>query len=237
MGRRLSIVIPVYNERPTLARVVEAVSAVEIDAEKEVIAVDDGSTDGSSQLLADIAGKHPEVRAIYHARNCGKGAALRTGFRHATGDFVIIQDADLECDPRNYPRLLEPLFEGRADVVYGSRFIYATERRVLPLWHTLGNRCLTMLSNVFTNLHLTDMETGFKVFRRDVIQRLELVEDRFGFEPEVTAKLARIGARIYEIPIEYQGRTVAEGKKIGWKDAVRTVYCIVKFGLARRPRR
>ena len=228
----LSVVIPIYNERATLAEVMESVHAIEI--KKEIIAVDDGSTDGSRELLKALAEKYPGVVALYHERNRGKGAALRTGFRHANGDFVICQDADLECDPQNYPQLLKPLLDGRADVVYGSRFIYTHERRVARFWHVLGNRVLTTLSNVFTNLNLTDMETGYKVFRREVIQSIEVEEDRFGFEPEVTAKIATLGLRVYEVPISYEGRTVADGKKIGWRDAIRTVYCIVKYGLRRR---
>ena len=228
----LTVVIPIYNERATLAEVMESVHAIEI--KKEIIAVDDGSTDGSRELLKALAEKYPDVRALYHERNRGKGAALRTGFRHANGDFVICQDADLECDPQNYPQLLKPLLDGRADVVYGSRFIYTHERRGARFWHVLGNRVLTTLSNVFTNLNLTDMETGYKVFRREVIQSIEVEEDRFGFEPEVTAKIATMGLRVYEVPISYEGRTVADGKKIGWRDAIRTVYCIIKYGLRRR---
>jgi len=235
MSYRLSVVIPVYNERPTLARVVEAVDAV--DVPKEIIAVDDGSTDGSRELLGELAEKFPNVVAIYHDRNRGKGAALRTGFARATGDFVIMQDADLECDPQNYPRLLKPFLEDGADVVYGSRFVYPEDRRVDSFWVARANKVLTTLSNLFTDLNLTDMETGYKVFRREVIQRIRIEEDRFGFEPEITAKIARMGLVIYEVPISYQQRrTTSEGKKIGWKDGVSTLWCIVKYGLRRHRR-
>jgi glycosyltransferase involved in cell wall biosynthesis len=229
---RLSVVIPIYNEQATLRQIIERVQAVEIP--KEIIAIDDGSTDGSREILQEISRESPNLLALYHDKNRGKGAALRTGLAHATGDFVVVQDADLEYDPHNYVQLLKPLIEHRADVVYGSRFISGEERRILFFWHALANRLLTTLSNMFTNLNLSDMETCYKIFRREVIQSLTLEEDRFGFEPEVTAKVAKLGVRIYEVGISYHGRTYVEGKKIGWKDAFRTIYCIVKYGVRRK---
>jgi len=228
---RLSVVIPIFNERSTLRNIIRQVEAVEIA--KEIIAVDDGSSDGSREVLKQLEVEHSSLIAIYQEKNRGKGAALRTGFSRATGDFVIVQDADLEYDPQNYKQLLKPLIEGRADVVYGSRFISGQERRVLFFWHSIGNFLLTGLSNMFTNLNLTDMETCYKAFRREVIQAIELEQNRFGFEPEVTAKIAKMGARVYEVGISYHGRTYEEGKKIGWKDALQSVYCIVKYGLKR----
>ncbi len=230
---RLSVVIPIYNERATLRAIIRQVDTVEIS--KEIIAVDDASTDGSREVLKELEHECSHLVAIYHDKNLGKGAALRTGFRHATGDFVIVQDADLEYDPQNYMQLLKPLIEGRADVVYGSRFISGQERRVLFFWHSVGNLFLTILSNMFTDLNLTDMETCYKAFRREIIQAIALEQDRFGFEPEVTAKVAKMGARLYEVGISYHGRTYAEGKKIGWKDGLQSVYCIVKYGLQRAP--
>jgi glycosyltransferase involved in cell wall biosynthesis len=198
----------------------------------EVIVVDDGSTDGTRELLADVS--DPMVRVILHERNQGKGAALRTGFAAASADYVIVQDADLEYDPAEYGELMAPLEDGRADVVYGSRFVSSRPHRVLYFWHSLGNRLLTLLSNMFTDLNLTDMETCYKAFRREVIQAIDIQEDRFGFEPEVTAKLARQRLRIFEVGISYSGRTYADGKKIGWKDGVRAVSCIVKYSAVGR---
>jgi glycosyltransferase involved in cell wall biosynthesis len=235
---RLSVVIPVYNERATLERLVARVRAVPLDPPPEIILVDDCSTDGTREVLEGLEGD-PHTRVLYHERNRGKGAALRTGFQAATGDVVIVQDADLEYDPMEYPRLLAPIEEGKADVVYGSRFKGGEVTRVLYFWHSVGNRFLTLLSNVATNLNLTDMEVCYKVFPREVIQSLDLKEDRFGFEPEVTAKIARYRRpdgsrlRIYEVGISYAGRTYEEGKKIGWKDGVRALWCIVKYNLAR----
>ena len=194
----------------------------------EIVIVDDFSTDGTRSILEDL-GKLPGVRIVLHEHNRGKGAALRTGFHHATGDVILIQDADLEYDPADYPKLLQPILDGRADVVYGSRFIGGDCHRVLYFWHSVGNRVLTLLSNMFTDLNLTDMETCYKVFRREVLQSLNLVEDRFGFEPEVTARLAALRCRIYEVGISYSGRTYEEGKKIGWRDGLRAIWCIVKF--------
>jgi glycosyltransferase involved in cell wall biosynthesis len=228
---KLSIVIPCYNEVATLRAVVDRVRAAPIEC-KEIIIVDDCSTDGTQALLrAEIA---PLVdRVLYHAFNRGKGAALRTGFAQATGDVVIVQDADLEYDPAEYPRLLRPILEGRADVVFGSRFAGGEAHRVVYFWHMVGNKFLTLVSNMATNLNLTDMETCYKVFRREILQQITLEEDRFGFEPEITAKVAKLNCAIYEVGISYYGRTYAEGKKIGWKDGVRALYAIVKYNLFR----
>ncbi len=231
---RLSVVIPVFNEIATLEEIVRRVRAVELPPPfvgKELLLVDDGSTDGTRDLLPKLEAAHDDVRVILHERNQGKGAALRTGFQAATGEVVIVQDADLEYDPNEYPRLLEPIADGRADVVYGSRFIGGESHRVLYFWHTVGNRVLTLLSNMMTDLNLTDMETCYKVFRREVIQDVLIEENRFGFEPEVTAKIAKKGVRIYEVGISYSGRTYEEGKKIGWRDGVRALWCIAKYNL------
>jgi glycosyltransferase involved in cell wall biosynthesis len=223
---KLSVVIPVYNEVKTIKEIVSRVQAV--DLEKEIVIVDDWSTDGTRELLQEITLSHENIRVLYHDRNQGKGAALRTGFAGATGDIVIIQDADLEYDPREYPVLLEPILDGRADIVYGSRFL-GGPHRVLFFWHYLGNKFLTLLSNALTNLNLTDMETCYKVFRREVLNDIQLKSNRFGFEPEFTAKIAKKGFRIYETSISYSGRTYAEGKKIGWKDGVKAIVAIIWF--------
>ena len=223
---QISVVIPVYNEVSTIREIVVRVQAVDLN--KEIIIVDDGSTDGTRELLQEIPLSHENVRVLYHDRNQGKGAALRTGFEAATGDIVIIQDADLEYDPREYPVLLEPILDGRADIVYGSRFL-GGPHRVLFFWHYLGNKFLTLLSNALTNLNLTDMETCYKVFRREVLSDIQLKSNRFGFEPEFTAKIAKKEFRIYETSISYSGRTYAEGKKIGWKDGVKAIFAIIWF--------
>ena len=224
----LSVVIPVYNERDTVEELVRRVLAVTI--EKEIVLVNDGSSDGTREVLAALEGK-PGFRVIHHARNQGKGAALRSGFAAASGDVVLVQDADLEYDPEDYHRLLQPIAAGRADVVLGSRFIGGGPHRVLYYWHYVGNRVLTTLSNVFTNLNLSDMETCYKVFRREVLEGLEIEESRFGFEPEIVAKVARGRWRVYEVGVSYSGRTYNEGKKIGWRDGVRAVWCILKYNL------
>ncbi|MFM8382792.1 MAG: glycosyltransferase family 2 protein [Actinomycetota bacterium] len=229
--RCLSVVIPCFNEERTIRTLIDQVLRSSVVA--EVVVVDDGSTDGSRTELAGL--DDPRVRVILHERNQGKGAALRTGFAHATADFVVVQDADLEYDPAEYPVLLEPLLDDRADVVFGSRFLSGRPHRVLYFWHSMGNKFLTLLSNMFTDLNLTDMETCYKCFKREVIQSIEIEEDRFGFEPEITAKLAAAKFRIFEVGISYSGRTYDEGKKINWKDGVRAVYCIVKYSnLGRR---
>ena len=224
---KLSVVMPVYNERPTITAMVERVLAVPIEI--ELLCVDDGSSDGSREILGDLEKKYPQLRVFLQPRNMGKGAALRRGIAEATGDFVVIQDADLEYDPADYPRLLEPLLAGKADVVYGSRFMGGRPHRVLYFWHSVGNSLLTLVSNCVTNINLTDMETCYKVFRREVIQSIPIEEDRFGFEPEITVKVARRKLRIYEVGISYSGRTYEEGKKIGWKDGVRAFYCLLKY--------
>jgi Glycosyltransferases involved in cell wall biogenesis len=225
----LSVVIPVYNEVDTIREIHARVRAVDID--KEIVLVDDGSTDGTREILRGMSDDTTKV--VLHERNMGKGAALRTGFRNVTGDIVIIQDADLEYDPSQYPKLLQPILEGKADVVYGSRFVSADYRRVLYFWHMLGNRFLTLLSNMFTNLNLTDMESGYKVFRWEVLEKITIEENRFGFEPEITAKIAKLNVRIYETGISYSGRTYKEGKKIGWKDGFSAIRCILKYNLLR----
>ena len=226
---KLSVVIPIYNERATLRYVVERVLAVPL--ELEVLCVDDGSQDGSREILAELQTEHPQVQVFLQPRNIGKGAALRQGIQHATGEFVVIQDADLEYDPADYPLLLEPLIQGKADVVYGSRFLGAAPHRVLYFWHSVGNRVLTLFSNCLTNINLTDMETCYKAFRREVIQSIPIEEDRFGFEPEITVKVAKRRLRIYEVGISYWGRTYEEGKKIGWRDGVRALWCLMKYSL------
>ena len=228
---KLSIVIPCYNEAGTIRSIVERVRAAPV-ADKEIIVVDDCSRDGTRDILRlQIA---PLVdRIIYHDTNQGKGAALRTGFAAATGDAVIVQDADLEYDPQEYPKLLKPLVDGRADVVFGSRFSGGEAHRVVYFWHMVGNKLLTLLSNMATNINLTDMETCYKVFRREVLQKITIEENRFGFEPEITAKVARLGVPIYEVGISYYGRTYAEGKKIGWRDGFRALWAIVKYNFLR----
>jgi len=226
---KISVVMPIYNERATLREVVRRVLAVSLDLEP--ICVDDCSTDGSREILAELQEEHAGIRVILQPKNMGKGAALSEGIRQASGDFVIIQDADLEYDPAEYPLLLEPLIQGKADVVYGSRFMGGRPHRVLYFWHRVGNWILTMLSNAITNLNLSDMETCYKAFRRETIQSIHLEENRFGFEPEITVKVAKRRLRVYEVGISYSGRTYSEGKKIGWKDGVRALWCLTKYGL------
>jgi glycosyltransferase involved in cell wall biosynthesis len=225
---QLSIVIPCFNEKNTLEKVIARVKSIPVKS--EIIIVDDFSTDGTRELLENGLGAKVD-KAVYHNKNQGKGAALRTGFAHAIGDCVIVQDADLEYDPHDIPMLLQPILEGKADVVYGSRFMGGRPHRVLYFWHYVGNKFLTLLSNMFTNLNLTDMETCYKLFKRDVIQSIKIEENRFGFEPEITAKVSRLKCRVYEVGISYYGRTYEEGKKIGWKDGVRAIYCILKYGI------
>ncbi len=231
---KLSIIIPAYNEERTIHLILQKINRIKLinAIEKEVIIVNDCSTDKTAETTKKILSEYPYMRLVEHEVNKGKGAAIHTGIKEAIGDFVIVQDADLEYDPEEYNILLKPIVDGFADVVYGSRFIGGNPHRILFFWHSIGNKILTMLSNMFTNLNLTDMETCYKLFRADVIKNISLNENRFGFEPEVTAKISRIKEiRIYEVGISYYGRTYAEGKKISWKDGVRAIYCILKYGL------
>jgi len=224
----LSVVIPVFNEQATIREIVRNVCAQR--PVQEVIIVDDCSTDGTAKLADDIATENPGVLVVHHPVNCGKGAALRTGFALAKAQYVVVQDADLEYNPEEYHKLLAPLLANKADVVFGSRFLGGGATRVLYFWHSVGNRVLTLLSNMFTNLNMTDMETCYKVFRREIIQGVTIQENRFGFEPEIVAKIRRVhGIRIYEVPISYYGRTYAEGKKISWRDGIRALWCIIKY--------
>jgi glycosyltransferase involved in cell wall biosynthesis len=231
----LSIIVPCYNEEKTIERVLDTVLRVQLPLKKEIVVVDDCSKDNSYKILLSYAKKHPQVSVLHHQKNQGKGAALRTGIQKATGDFIIIQDADLEYDPNEYTLLLRPILEGHADVVYGSRFMGGKPHRILFFFHSIGNKLLTFLSNMTTNLNLTDMETCYKLFRAEHLKKIKLTENRFGFEPEVTAKISRIPhIRIYEVGISYYGRTYAEGKKINWKDGVRAIYVILKYGVFKR---
>jgi glycosyltransferase involved in cell wall biosynthesis len=237
MSKKLSVIIPAYNEEATILRVIENVNSVNLVAgvEKEIIVVNDCSRDGTKQVVENYLHHNMSagIRLLSHEVNKGKGAALHTGIKHATGDFVIVQDADLEYDPREFNLLLQPILDGFADVVYGSRFIGGNPHRILFFWHSIGNKFLTFFSNMFTNLNLTDMETCYKMFKREIIQSIDLKENRFGFEPEVTAKIARLpGIRIYEVGISYYGRTYKEGKKIGWRDGFRAIWCIVRYSFS-----
>ena len=227
---KLSVIIPAYNEEATIETLVNSV--LEVDFEKEIIIVDDASTDGTAEKINQLV-QRADIKSFTHKKNQGKGAALRTGFQAITGDVVIIQDADLEYDPKEYGKLLQPILDGKADVVFGSRFQGGGPHRVLFFWHYLGNKFLTLCSNAFTNLNLTDMETCYKVFRSDVAAKIQIQENRFGFEPELTAKVAKLDCRIYEVGISYDGRTYKEGKKIGWRDGVRALWCILKYNLFR----
>jgi len=230
---KLSVIVPIYNERATLRDVVAKVLSVPLDI--ELICVDDGSRDGSREILSELETQYPQLRGFFQPQNMGKGAALRRGIQEATGDYVIVQDADLEYDPAEFPTLLEPLIQGNADVVYGSRFLGGRPHRVLYFWHSVGNWVLTLLSNCLTNINLTDMETCYKVFRREIIQSIPIVENRFGFEPEITVKVAKRRLRIYEVGISYCGRTYKEGKKIGWKDGFRALWCLLKYSVTEDP--
>lgn len=226
---KISIIIPCFNEKKSLAKLISLVKAAPLK-EKEIILVDDGSTDKTRQLIETKIQKQVD-KVIYHKKNMGKGAAVRSALKYVTGDLVIIQDADLEYDPREYPKLIAPILEGMADVVYGSRFIGEGPHRVHLFWHYVGNKLLTVLSNMFTNLNITDMETGYKVFKASIIKGIKIRQNRFGIEPEITAKIARQKCRVYELGISYYGRSYNEGKKINWKDGMKAIYCIVRYGL------
>jgi len=227
---RISIIMPAYNEAATIAEMIGRVQTVDVGCEKEMIIVDDASVDGTKDVLNGFT-ERGNVRVVFHEKNQGKGAAIRTGLAHATGDIVVIQDADLEYDPQDLPRLIAPIVNGKADVVYGNRF-HGEAHRVLYFWHSVGNGLLTLVCNMLTNLNLSDMEVGYKAFRGDVIRGIRLRSDRFGFEPEITAKVAKLGCRLFEVPISYYGRTYAEGKKITWKDGIAALWCIVRYRIA-----
>jgi glycosyltransferase involved in cell wall biosynthesis len=226
MAMKLSVIIPVYNEKNTIEEIIHRVLNVEIGLEKEIIVVDDYSQDGTREILEEL--NHPNIKVYFHSKNQGKGAALQTGFSHAKGDIILIQDADLEYDPREYPILLEPILDGRADAVYGSRFL-GGPHRVLFFWHYIGNRLLTTFSNILSNLNLTDMETCYKAFKGEILKKITIKSKKFGFEPEITTKLAKLKCKIYEVPISYSGRDYNEGKKIGWKDGIAAIFHIIRF--------
>jgi len=226
---KLSVIVPVYNEKKTIREIYKRIRAVDLD--KEIILVDDFSTDGTRDIIKEFEDDNTNI--YFHEKNTGKGAALRTGFQKATGDILVIQDADLEYDPSEYPKLIRPIIQGKADVVYGSRFAGGECHRILFFWHMVGNKFLTLLSNIFTNLNLTDLETCYKVFKREVYEKIKIEENRFGVDPEITAKVAKLGARIYEVGISYAGRSYGEGKKIGWKDGFSAIRCIIKYNLFR----
>ncbi len=229
---KLSVIIPAFNERNTIREIIRRVQAVNLP--KEIIVVDDHSTDGTREILHELQDPSgSSLKIIFQDLNQGKGAAIRVGVQHATGDAIVIQDADLEYNPKEFPKLFKPILDGRADVVYGSRFLGSEEHRVLFFWHYVGNGFLTLLSNMFTNLNLTDMETGYKIFRAEIIKKINIEENRFGFEPEITAKVAKMKCRIYEVGISYSGRNYAEGKKINWRDGIRALWCILKYGVLR----
>ncbi len=223
----LSVIVPCFNEVSTINKIINKIKASPVD--KEIIIVDDGSSDGSKEFLSNI--DDPGVKVIFHSHNIGKGAAIRTGIKHATGKILIIQDADLEYDPKEYEKIIEPILEDKADVVFGSRFQGGQPHRVVFFWHRVGNGFLTLISNIFTDLNLTDMETCYKAFRTSLIQKISIKENRFGFEPEITAKVSKLDCRIFEVGISYYGRTYKEGKKIGWKDGVRAIWCILKYNI------
>ena len=232
---KLSIIMPVFNEVATVAEIIRRIEEVRLPAElteKEIIAVNDYSTDGTAEILGALESRYRDLRVIHHEKNCGKGAALRTGIAHASGDIVLFQDADLEYDPTDYAQMLAPILRGKADVVYGSRFLTTAERRVLYFWHWVGNVGLTLLCNAVSDVNLTDMETCYKAFRQEVLRGLRIEQDRFGCEPEITIKVAKNHWRIYEVGISYSGRTYEEGKKIGWRDALKAVWCIAKYGIS-----
>ena len=229
---QLSVIVPCYNERTTILQLIEKVRLSPVGS-KEIIVVDDGSVDGTRELLQSLEETASDLKILFHLKNMGKGAALRTGFAAAAGEICIVQDADLEYDPQEFPLVIQPIIDGKADVVFGSRFQSGRPHRVVYFWHRIGNGFLTLLSNIFTDLNLTDMETCYKAFKRDVIQSVRICENRFGFEPEITAKISRRNLKIYEVGISYYGRTYSEGKKIGWKDGVRAIYCILKYNVWR----
>lgn len=228
----ISVVIPVYNEAQTICSIIDRVEAVSLPFRMEIIVIDDCSSDGTREILKNLGNnRKANFNVIYHERNKGKGAALKSGFAMVTGDIIIIQDADLEYDPFEYPKLIQPILDGKAEVVYGSRFIGSEPHRVLYFWHSVGNKFLTLVSNMLSNLNLTDMETCYKAFKKEVLSQIEIEEKRFGFEPEITAKVAKSRCRIYEVGISYSGRSYKEGKKINWKDGIRALWCIIKYNL------